>query len=94
METLHSDEANAVSLEKSWDHVCEEAEAFEDDETQNELAVGFDLAMKLVQMSSLSKYIGADLKVWAVTGQGYNATAYFVAASEEELLARLAPLPE
>lgn len=94
MDIKYSDRANRLALGKNRDHVCEEAEAFTDDETLDDLEIGFDLAMKLVQMSALSKNIGADLKVWAVTAEGQNVTAYFVAAHEEEVLARIIPLPE
>jgi hypothetical protein len=94
MEIKYSDRANALAVRKERDFVCEEAEAFVDDETLDELAVGFDLAMELVRMSALSKHAGADLRVWAVTAEGHNVTAYFVTSGEDELLSRLEPLPD
>ncbi len=98
METLHSDEANAMALVRSWLDVRDEADAWveatgEQDAT-NVLENGFDLAMKLVQMGALEKYAGKPVGVWAVHGQGYESVAYFLAADEEEVLARLRPIDE
>lgn len=98
METLHSDEANAMALVRDWDAVCEEAdgvcEGTGETDTINMFEAGFDLAMKAVQMGALEKYAGKSLGVWLVTGQGYGGCALFLAADEEEVLARLRPIAE
>jgi hypothetical protein len=98
METFHSDDANALALVRSWLDVRDEADAWveatgEQDAT-NVLETGFSLAMKLVQMSALAKYAGKTVGVWVVSGQGYESFAYFLAADEEEVLARLRPIAE
>lgn len=49
---------------------------------------GFDLAMKLVRMSALSKYTGASLKVFRAHVEVDGVTVFMVGASEEEVLAR------
>lgn len=56
---------------------------------------GFDLAMKLVQMSALSKYSGKDLQVfYAGVPSDQESYVFFVAADEDEVVARIASVPD
>ncbi len=98
MESKGSERLQALADAKQWDRVTEEADSSSavshDGDEHLCFENGFDLAVKAAQMGALSKYIGASLKIFAVRGKCRNAYAYFVAADEEEVLARLAPLED
>ncbi len=50
---------------------------------------GFALAMKVVQMGALSKYLGASLTVFKARVEVDDVTVFMVGASEDEVLARV-----
>ncbi len=99
MESKGSERLQALADAKQWDRVTEEADSSSavshDGDEHLCFENGFDLAMKLTQMSALSKYLGASLQVFHVAApEDEDAYAYFVAADEDEVLARLAPLED
>ncbi len=95
MKAVISDRLEGLARAKDWDSVRQEADAscavsYEGDELlcfEN----GFDLAMRMVQMSALAKYAEKSLQVFAA---GNGSWIYIIAADEDEACARLSPLPD
>jgi len=99
METTGSEGLQALANSKHWDLVTDAADTScavtHDGDEHLCFENGFDLAMKVVQMGALAQYAGKSLIVFHVAApDDENAYAYFVAADEEEVATRLAPLED
>lgn len=97
--TETSDQLDALAHSKHWDLVAEEADATSavthDGDEHLCFENGFDLAMKVVQMSALAKYAGKEVLVFVIgSPDDADEVAYFLAADEDEIRARLLPLED
>jgi hypothetical protein len=99
METTGSERLQELAHSKHWDLVTDAADTScavtHDGDEHLCFENGFDLAMKVVQMGALAQYAGKSLIVFHISApDDEDAYAYFVAADEDEVCARLAPLED
>lgn len=96
---MGSERLQALADTKHWDRVEEEADTScavtHDGDEHLCFENGFDLAVQAAQMGALEKYAGRSIRVFQVAApDDEDAYAYFLAADEDEVAARLAPLED
>jgi hypothetical protein len=99
MKTIGSERLQELANTKQWDCVTDAADSSSavthDGDEHLCFENGFDLAVQAAQMGALKKYAGRSILIFHVAApDDEDAYAYFLAADEDEVLARLAPLED
>lgn len=67
---------------------CDAHRSFDDNDEEECVEIGFDLAMKLARMSATEKYAGKNLQVF-YADEGGQSRFYFIGVDEDEVVKRV-----